>query len=119
MNPRDMDDLFKRLEELMNSDFSGGYMKPTENHSEEKEIIDITDDEQNVYITVDLRLDDDDISVTPKDKSIILEIMFDGSWKRKVIQLKYTVDRKTAVITSVNGVLDITLKKVKEVLNEI
>jgi len=108
----DMDDIFKRIQDMMNHDFSGGY---TRGGNYRDYGIDIQEDEKYIYMTVELKIREEDLTVTPKEDSIILEVMMDGSWTKRIVKLPKPVDPKSAKITFNNCILDVQLKKIKEV----
>ena len=108
----DMDDIFRRIQDMMNSDFSGGYSRYKGGNYRDYGI-DIQEDDKYIYMTVELRVRDEDLTVTPNENAIILEVMMDGSWNKRIIRLPSPVDPKSAKISFINCILDVKLKKIK------
>ena len=108
----DFEDIFRIIEDMMNSNFSGGYYKRSyKNSKEDDELIDISEDEDNIYITVELRgIADEDISVEPEEYKIILELMVDGKWSRKSIPLTSKIKPENSKINYNNCILDMVLE---------
>ena len=97
----EIDRFFKALEGMMDGNFTGGYGIPPESHERidsSDRGVDIFEDEENIYITLELRVPDDDLKVIPKEEELSIEIMSDGIWKKKSFKLPTKVDPKTAKI---------------------
>ena len=109
-------DILRRLMESFfgNNNFTGGIKfidsdnRRIPNYSN-RDDIDIHTDNEHIYITAELRVPDEDMKVTPQKNGIIIEAMIDGSWRRWPIQIPSACNPKSAKITYVNGVLDVTL----------
>lgn len=117
----DWDDFFDLVDKLMNSRFSGGisrsYYTPSkqrEKKEEEKKIIDITEDDEHIYATIQLTgVRDDDLNVIPNEDSLSIEFKIDGIWYRRTFPLPNKIDPITSQISYKNFILDVVLDKVK------
>lgn len=115
----DWDDFFDLIDKLMNSRFSGGisrsYYNPSKKRKEdEKKIIDITEDDEHIYATIQLTgIPDDNLNVIPNENSIHLEFQtMEGGWYRRTFLLPSKIDPITSQISYKNYILDVTLDKV-------
>jgi HSP20 family molecular chaperone IbpA len=108
----EFDDMFKKIQEMMDREFTGGY-KNSNIRSKDYDV-DIQEDDDHIYITMEIKVREEDLTVTPKEDMIVLEFMDSGSWNKKTIKLSSKIDPKKAKITFNNCILDIQLCKVKE-----
>lgn len=116
------DEFFDLVDKLINSQFSGGYIRrnysrPQQKYNEEEEnkIIDISEDDEHIYATIQLTgVRDDDLNVIPSENSISIEFKIDGSWYRRTFKLPSRIDPITSQISYKNFILDVVLDKVKE-----
>jgi len=110
-----------KLNDIFNDmgDFSGGYYSNRGNSNSEENLynysdrgIDIQIDDNRIYITVEMKVRENDIKVKPQETNLIVEYLKDGSWIRKNIILPRKVKPKTAKISylDVTGILDVTLE---------
>ena len=113
----DFDDIFARIQDMMNNQYSGGYHKSRKSNTRD-DPIDIQEDDKHIYITLELKVRDEDLTVTPKEDSVIIEVMIDGTWNKRTITLSAPINPKTAKISFNNCVLDIQLTKTKEKKDE-
>lgn len=123
MNSDEVDDIFKLMDRIMRDRFYGGYMTPSRydnrvtNGLEEPEEygIDIQEDDEHIYFTVELRgIEDEDMNVIPKENSIKLEIMAKGKWHRKNFRLPAEIVPEESKVSFNNCILDMILKKAKK-----
>jgi HSP20 family molecular chaperone IbpA len=106
----DIDNLFKRMEEMMSKSFYGGYAR-----AGSRKDIDISEDDKHLYVTIELRgVKQDNLVVTPKEDSISLEIMNDNSWINRTYSLPSKINPKKSKISFNNCILDMELLKIKE-----
>lgn len=110
----EFDDIFRRIQNMINNEYSGGVRYRRREGNVREDNIDIQEDDKHIYITVELRVRDEDLTVYPQEDMIVLEVMIDGAWSRKVIRLPTLVNPKSAKISFNNFILDIVLKKIKE-----
>ncbi len=113
---RDIDEIermFRMIKEMTEGGFSGGYNteRPYNNYNDKA---DIQENVDKIYITLELRVQEEDIQVTPLEDKIVIEVMINGSWTRNNIRLPSLVDPKSAKITFNNCILDMELNKKKE-----
>jgi len=73
---------------------------------------DIMEDEDEVYISFELRYNDDDYEIIPRDEVVIIYLITAND--QIVYRLPCKVDPKSMKYTHNNYVMDIVLKKVKE-----
>ena len=111
-NIDDVDRLFKILEEMMSRDFSGGYK--TTSYSNSNRDVDIQEDGKYIYITMELKVQKEDLDIEIKEDMIVLQVMINGTWITKYINLSNKVNPKTAKTIFNNGILDIELEKIIE-----
>jgi len=77
--------------------------------------IDINEDDKHIYFTVELRgVANENMNVTPKEKSIQLEVMAEGKWHKRNFRLPAKIVPKTSKVSFNNCVLDVVLQKVQE-----
>jgi len=111
---RDLDEfdrIFKMLNDMMDTNWSGGY-RTSQDHPNEN--LDLQEDRNHIYFSMELKVRDEDIQVTPLPESINIELMLDGIWRKKTIRLPCRVNPKTAKISFNNYVLDVELEKIKD-----
>ena len=106
----EIDRMFKILNDMMDNNFSGAYS--TDKHTP-NEVLDIQEDDKHIYISAEIKVRDEDISVIPNEDSISFEIMTDGRWSKKTLNLPCKVKPKSAKISFKNYVLDVELEKAK------
>ena len=125
----DIDDIFRWMDEIFNNTLWGGYMRantsnrscgmPSNFISKPREdihdnLIDASEDEKCIYITIELRgVDEDDLKVVPKEDSIYISVLVDGKALTRDYPLPCKVNPKTAKIKFNNCVLDVELRKRK------
>ena len=115
---RDWDDIFRMIDEIMNSSYTGGFKFRDDsdddvyNYSDKG--IDIQVDDKHIYITAEIRVPDEDIDVTPHEYNLTMQFMKDGAWRKRIIQLPKRVNPKTAKISFNNCILDVSLEIVEE-----
>jgi len=126
----DFDDMFKKIEDIMNRNFSSGYIPrkvpiKTDYGADEEGVLyadrelEILDFDKYVSITMDLQgVRDEDLIVKPEEKAVIISYMFEGLWRKKPLNLPYKINPKTAKISFNNCILDIELEKVKDIVDE-
>jgi len=111
----DFDAFFRMLERAMGEGFSGGYRRDSNRQRSDNSDIDILEDENHIYITIELReLQESDINVTIEDDLLVLQLLMEGSWYRKSLRLPKQVNPKSMKVLFNNGIMDIELEKVKE-----
>ena len=118
---KDFNDDIDILNKIMNNffgndNFTGGYKFSDKSYKHKQqdnnyisEDVSIFQDDKHIYITAELRVPDEDMKITPQKDGLIIEAMLDGSWRRWKINIPSTCIPKSAKITYVNGVLDVTL----------
>lgn len=136
MNPNEIDRIFRLMDKIFKDESYGGYLTdngnsygyytnnmdktqlPQKKEDIHENLIDITEDEDYIYVTVELRgVDKDDLIVTPKEDSIFIQVLICGKQLQREWKLKSKVNPKTAKIKFNNCILDVRLKKVKEKKN--
>jgi len=113
MDDFDEDDPFSRI---LNRIFGGmdyGAYKYSEKNGFSNGFVDIFEDEDHLYITAEIKVQDEDLEVKPREDAIVIEIMSKGRWIRKSIGLPHSIIPDTAEIKFNGGVLDIKVEKVK------
>jgi len=113
----EIDRMFRMLRDMMDGGFSGGYYSRDINerpHSSYNDKADIQEDENSIYITLELRVQEEDIQVTALEDKLVVEVMLEGAWKRNNLKLPSLVNPKSMVTSFNNYVLDIKLDKQKE-----
>lgn len=112
-----MDDMF---EEGFHSSISIEEIQKIEGKPVRKNInvdgLDIFQDKDNIYVTVDLRgVRDDEIGVSADDDELFISMFIDGNKYKRNFYLPASVESEDIDYTFDNFVLDITLrKKVKD-----
>jgi len=109
----DFENIFKLLEDMMSSNYSGGYMKRN-SHNYSDISIDMQEDDDYIYITMELKVQEEDLDISINEDFISLEIMLEGVWRKRNIKLPTRVDPKSAKTSFNNYILDIKLKKLRE-----
>jgi HSP20 family molecular chaperone IbpA len=114
----EIDRMFRMLRDMMDGEFSGGYYNRDINerpHSSYNDKADIQEDENSIYITLELRVQEEDIQVTALEDKLVVEVMLEGAWKRNNLKLPSLVNPKSMVTSFNNYVLDIKLDKKKDI----
>lgn len=124
MNSDEIDNIFRLMDRIMRQDFYGGYAINPSNHfnrydneldNPDEYNIDMNEDDEHIYFTVELRgVSDEDMNVTPKEKSIQLEIMAEGKWYKRNFRLLAEIVPEKSEISFNNYVLDVVLQKALE-----
>ena len=105
----DIDEWFRLIDDFMNMGFSGAYMRRAEPVDEC-----FQEDDDCIYFTIELRgVDEDELDVTTTEDTITLELFYEGRLRRKTYSLPHRINPKKSRITFNNGILDVTLYKVK------
>jgi len=118
----DMDELFRLVNNIMNSHFSGAYKRlgnPSnyQDESEDDDSIDITQDSKYIYITLELTgIEEENLNVFVEPYQLVLEIFLNGEWGQQTINLPCKVKKK-AKISYNNYILDVILTKDKRSKN--
>lgn len=131
---RDLTDMFDVFGKLMNSNFTGGisrrysypsssYGRQQKNIKDEEKKIDITEDDEHIYATIDLseyNIPDDNLNIKPNESSLVIEYTMNGNWYRRTFELPSEIDPITSQITYKNSILDAILDKVinKEITDD-
>ncbi len=110
-NIDDVDRIFRIFDEMMRKNFSGGYATSRDYSND---FLDIFEDDDYIYITLELNVQEEDIEVEAQHTKVVLEIMSEGKWSKKGINLPSIVNPKTAKISYNRGILDIELEKVED-----
>jgi len=105
----EIDRIFRIVDEMFSRGFSGGYTKS--NYTDTTGHVDINEDDDHIYLTLEIKVANEDLEVKPSEYDISLEIMSEGSWRKKTFRLPCKVKPETAIITFNNYILDITLDK--------
>ena len=114
MKPSDIDRIFRMMDDLMNKGYSGGYTnyEDISYQEEENPLVDISEDNNNVYITIELMgIDKDDVKVIVEPENLVLEVLLNNKIHKKSFRLPYPVKTKGNKINFNNGILDVILKK--------
>jgi len=116
------DDIFKRIEEIMNDNLSGGYQYKSRDgykESEEDGVIydgrdmEMLDFGDYITVTAELRgVRDEDLEVKPEENSITLQFMYDGIWRKRPFRFPDRVNPSSAEINYNNHILDIKVSKI-------
>jgi len=109
---RDFDRIFRHMEELMKSSFSGGYQYSDRNQRV-KQVDDllINHDRNTLSFTLDLApvKNKEDIIVDVTKDTLGLTVLLDGQEKHHSVNLPLNVKPKTTKTTFINGVLDVEI----------
>ena len=110
------DDTMDIIEKMISNFFGNASLgiHRDEYSTSQSDDVDIFEDEKKIYITVELKLDDEDINVTPQKDGILLEVMYGGRWRKWKINIPTECRPESAKISFNNCVLDIELEKVVE-----
>ena len=123
MKPNEIDALFKLMDELMRTSFTGGYYPRNSNFIYNNRITDIRDDTEIdyeedkdwIYLTIELRgVEKEDLNVELKEKAILIEAITEDKNIKKDYPLPCKINPKKSKICFNNYVLSLELKKVKE-----
>jgi len=104
----DFDDIFRNVERIIEDSYTGGYSRQSRQINR---MIDVLEDDDHIYITAEIRIPEEDISVEVEEMHIIFNVMDDGAWQRKIQHLPCKVNKDTAKITYNNCIIDIILEK--------
>ena len=110
----DIDRIFRILDRILNSSFSGGIRLP-ESHYQN---VDVIEDEDSIYITIDLGNADGNLDIIPLRSGILLEGNINGEEKRQILDVGIDLDKDTLESSLNNGILDIRIKKLKKDTND-
>jgi HSP20 family molecular chaperone IbpA len=114
----DIDEVFKLMDKIINSHFTGGYetsknSKEDIYDDEDEEIVDIYEDSKHIYITVELRgVQEEDIDVEILPEDLIIKILYNGRVLDNKIKLPCKVKKKGKINYN-NYILDVILTKDK------
>ncbi len=111
----DIDRIFRILDEILNSSFSGGIRLPKESYYKN---VDMIEDEDSIYITIDLGNADGNLDIIPLRSGILLEGNINGEEKRQILDVGIDLDKDTLESSLNNGILDIRIKKLKKNIND-
>lgn len=102
----DIDNIFRIFEDMMDSSFSGAYKYKRKDDS-----TDIQEDDKHIYVTIELKVQEEDFDIQIKEEYITIQVMLNGMWKKKSVKLPTKIIPNKSKTTFVNGVLDIVLEK--------
>ena len=123
MNPDEIDRIFKLMNKMFDSNFSGGYIPSNmntvynnkTNRIQDDNEIDYQEDKDWIYLAMELHgVAEEDINVDLKPESITIEIIAGEKSFKKEYQLMCKISPKKSKICFNNYVLSFELKKVKE-----
>lgn len=125
IDPDRLRDIFDSMERMFNEDYTDGYYKkssPRFNEYNPEVYSDpyttIYQDENNIYITIEMRsVNEDDIHITPHESGVKIEMMENGRWRNIDLDLPFKLNPDSSSVTFINGILDITLGKNNEEIN--
>ena len=123
MNLNEIDRIFRLMNEMMKSSFTGGYYPRNETFINTNKTSDIRDDTEIefqedmdwIYLTMELRgVEKDDLNVTLKKDAILIEVIAGGRELKKDYALPCKINPKKSKVCFNNYVLSLELKKIKE-----
>jgi len=110
----DIDRIFRILDSILNSSFSGGIKLPQTHYQN----VDMMEDDDSIYITIDLGNADGNLDIIPLRSGILIEGNINGEERRQILDVGIDLDKDSLESSLNNGILDIRIRKLKKDRND-